>query len=272
MCRVSDGRPDLTVTFLDGRCYERTAHGTELVARSVVRPTGHHALVVVLHKDALTCGARLHTVPGRDGVVVAANAEATPVGVDYASSSDKAREKDRDNFALAFGRAIPGGGIVLVDGIRGKLSQGESEEKVKAFASIQPFLSLIGFEKLGKGYDSMWNLINSGLPIIPCPHDGERVRPKGDRFERAGGLGPLFQFSRAWISDLETPFLKAFKDEWAQWPGGKNDDTLDAVYWMCYVAQGLLIPPPDSDLLGMRREHKPSPFATMGKELSGARR
>jgi hypothetical protein len=193
------------------------------------------------------------------------------IGVDYASSSDKLKMGANDYYALAIGRGIPGGGIVLVDGYRAKLSQGESEEKLKAICALYPYLSLIGFEKLGKGYDTMYNLINSGLPIIPCPREGEGKRSKGDRFERAGGLGPLFQFSRAWISDLETPFLKAFRDEWAAWPGGKNDDTLDAVYWMCYVAQGLLIPPPDSDMLGIRKEHQKSAFATMGKQL-GARR
>ena len=192
------------------------------------------------------------------------------MGVDYASSSDKMKNRDNDYFTLAIGRAIPGGGIVLTDGYQGKLSQGESEEKVKAIAALYPTLSLIGFEKLGKGYDSMWNLINSGLPIIPCPREGEGKRSKGERFERAGGLGPLFQFSRAWISDLSTPFLKAFRDEWAQWPGGKNDDTLDAVYWMAYVAQGLLMLPPDSEYMG-NRTRKLSPFATLGKQLENQR-
>lgn len=192
-------------------------------------------------------------------------------GVDYASSSDKQKMGDNDYFTLAIGRIIPGGGIILVDGLRAKLSQGESEEKVKAIAALYPTLSLIGFEKLGKGYDSMWNLINSGLPIIPCPREGEGKRSKGDRFERAGGLGPLFQFSMAWISDVETPFLKAFRDEWASWPTGKNDDTLDAVYWMCYVAQGLLTPAPDSEYIGVKKERKLSGFATLASNLEARR-
>ena len=195
----------------------------------------------------------------------------TYFGVDYASSSDKTKMGNNDYFTLAIGRGIPGGGIVLVDGFRAKLSQGESEEKVKAITALYPSLSLIGFEKLGKGYDSMWHLINSGLPIIPCPRDGEGKRRKGERFERAGGLGPLFQFSMAWICDLETPFLKAFRDEWSAWPNGRNDDTLDAVYWMCYVAQGLLMAPPDSDSLGQRPARKRSAFATLGKNLEAVR-
>jgi len=193
------------------------------------------------------------------------------IGVDYASSSDKAKAGGNDYFALAIGRVIPGGGVVLVDGFRDKLGQGESEEKIKAIAALNPYLSLIGFEKLGKGYDSMWNLINSRLPIIPCPHEGEGKRSKGDRFERAGGLGPLFQFSSVWISDVETPFLKAFREEWVAWPLGKNDDTLDAVYWMCYVAQGFLMKPPESEKPGEKEEKKKSAFATMGKALEARR-
>jgi len=195
------------------------------------------------------------------------------IGVDYASSADKLKSKDYDYYALAIGRGIPGGGIVLVDGFRAKLSQGESEEKLRTIASLYgQYLSLIGFEKLGKGYDSGYNLsMNTSLPIILCPREGEGKRSKGDRFEGSGGLAPLFQFSRAWISDLETPFLKAFREEWASWPNGKNDDTLDAVFWMCYVAQGLLIPPPESENIGVRREKKKSAFATLGKQLASQR-
>lgn len=193
------------------------------------------------------------------------------MGVDYASSSDKLKNDKHDYFTIAIGRGIPAGGIVLVDGFRARLSQGESEEKLRAITALYPTLSLIGFEKLGKGYDSMWNQINMGLPIIPCPREGEGKRSKGERFEKAGGLGPLFQFSRAWICDLETPFLKAFRDEWAAWPNGTNDDTLDAVYWMCYVAQGLLIPPPEGDKIGMRGEKVRSGFATIASQLENRR-
>jgi hypothetical protein len=85
-------------------------------------------------------------------------------------------------------------------------------------------------------------------------------------------LGPLFQFSRAWISDLDTPFLRAFREEWAQWPNGKHDDTLDAVYWMAYVAQGLLIPPPESEFIGQFKQKIKSGFATLAKGLEANRR
>jgi hypothetical protein len=199
--------------------------------------------------------------------------ESWPVymGVDYASSADKIKDDKHDYFTIAIMRGLPQGGVVLVDGFRGKLSQGEAEQKVRGIAALFPTLSLIGFEKLGKGYDSAYNLLASGLPIIPCPRDGEGKRSKGDRFERAGGLGPLFQFSRAWISDIDTPFLKAFRDEWAGWPNGAHDDTLDAVYWAAYVAQGLLVPPEETSNLGVRTERKKSGFATLGRQLENNR-
>jgi hypothetical protein len=103
--------------------------------------------------------------------------------------------------------------------------------------------------------------------MIPCPPKGEGKRSKGERFEGQGGLGSLFQFSQAWISDAETPFLKVFKDEWSAWPNGKNDDTLDAVYWMAYVAQAFLLAHVTSDELGVRKERKISSFAKLGRQL-----
>lgn len=189
-------------------------------------------------------------------------------GVDYASTADKIRPgQDPDYFALAIGRGIPGGGVVIVDGIQLRLSQADSEKKVKALASLYPQLETIGFEKLGKGYDAMWSLISSGLPIIPCPMEGERLRPKGERFEKI--MAPMFQFSRVWISSAKTPFLKAFTDEWVGWPG-KHDDTLDAVYWLLYVAQGhTLIPDQKTqDLLGGHRSRKLSPFAQGPRDIN----
>ena len=189
-------------------------------------------------------------------------------GIDYASSADKIRKgQERDYFALAIGRGIPGGGVVIIDGFRGRLSQADSEKKVEALASLYPQLEAIGFERLGKGYDSMWHLISSGLPIIPCPHQGETLKGKGERFEKI--LAPMFQFSRVWISAALTPFTKAFKDEWVGWPKSRHDDTLDAVYWMLYVAQGHTLMPEDrkQDLGQHPNKRKLSPFARAAQRI-----
>jgi phage terminase large subunit-like protein len=158
-------------------------------------------------------------------------------GVDYASTIDKLHGKQRDYFAIAIGRLLPGGGLVLVDGYRGQVSQGEAEQKLKALAEIYS-PALIGVENVGKGEEFYGLMLRtSNLPLMPC-HTGRRS--KGERLEKQ--LAPLFEYSRAWISDAETPFIQAFIDEWLLWPNADHDDTLDAVYWMCSIAQNQLMP------------------------------
>jgi hypothetical protein len=193
------------------------------------------------------------------------------IGVDYASTSDQTKTKDRDYFSISIGRVIPSGGVVLIDGFRDKISSGDAESMVKSFARTYHPLE-IGFDKTGKGEDAFNRLRAAGLPMIECPPKGMGKRSKGERLEGQGGLGSAFQFSQAWISDLETPFLKAFREEWAQWPSGKNDDTLDSTYWMLYVAKAfLLVDTSNNDELGQKTEKKRSGFATMARQLEGQR-
>ena len=192
------------------------------------------------------------------------------MGVDYASTADKHKLNERDYFTIALVRVIPNGGVVLFDGFMDKISSGDAETMVKSYARTYSPVE-IGFDKSGKGEDAFHRLRAAGLPMIECPPKGQGKRSKGERFEGQGGLSSVFQFSQAWISDMETPFLKAFKDEWMSWPNGKNDDTLDAVYWACYVAQVFLLSTPENSQLGVRREHKPSAFATLGKALEQRR-
>lgn len=191
------------------------------------------------------------------------------IGVDYASTSDQMKTKlqERDYFSISVGRVIPSGGIVLVDGYRDKISSGDAELMVKSFAlNYRPVE--IGFDKTGKGEDAFNRLRASGLPMIECPPKGMGKRSKGERIEGQGGLGSAFHFSQAWISDLETPFLKAFREEWAQWPNGKNDDTLDSTYWMLFVAKAfLLVDNSNNENFGEAVERKKSPFATLGRAL-----
>jgi len=189
------------------------------------------------------------------------------IGVDYASTSDQLKTKDRDYFSISIGRVIPSGGVVLVDGFRDKISSGDAEAMVKSFAKTYHPLE-IGFDKTGKGEDAFNRLRAAGLPMIECPPKGMGKRSKGERLEGQGGLGSAFQFSQAWISDLETPFLKAFREEWQQWPTGKNDDTLDSTYWLLYVAKAfLLVDTSDNEILGQKHEKNRSSFATLGRQL-----
>ncbi len=160
------------------------------------------------------------------------------MGVDYASAADQTASNKRDYCAIAIGCVLPGGGGgVLVDGFRGKVSQGAAEEQLKQLTARYPTTQMIGVEAVGKG-EEFYHLMlrRSRLPVTPCHTGG---KSKGLRFER--GMAPLFQSSRAFIADIQTPFLKAFQDEWVRWPHAPHDDTLDAVYWMLYTARTHLL-------------------------------
>lgn len=154
------------------------------------------------------------------------------MGVDYASAADELTAGQRDFFAVAIGRALPGGaGVVLVDGCREQLSQGAAQEKLVALAGHYPTLQLIGVEAVGKGEEFFHLMLRtSRLPLQAVQPGG---RSKGMRFER--GMAPLFERGNVFISDQENSFTRAFRNEWVSWPYGEHDDTLDAVYWMLYV-------------------------------------
>lgn len=162
-------------------------------------------------------------------------------GIDYASTSDKMKDKDRDYFVLAIGRAIPGGGLVLVDGFRGRLSKGEALDTVIAYWALYPTLKRIGVESIGKG-EEFYNdlLLTKDLagrvpPLMAVKHGR---RSKGERFEK--WLAPRFQAGRIWIADAHTPFLNEFRNEWLSFPNGKHDDCLDGCYMMCIAGEGFL--------------------------------
>jgi hypothetical protein len=188
-------------------------------------------------------------------------------GIDFASSDDKLHEGRRDYFALAIGKAIPGGGVVLVDGLRGKFPSSDSMGHLQAFRVRYPSLSTIGLEKWGKGetFKDML-LYNTDLPVVPCPFEGTPVKSKGQRFQAEGGLAPMFVDGRMWIASefVESDFGSAFEDEWVGWDGSAsktgNDDCLDAVYWLAYIAQGHLIPTSARNSDKKNRKKKPNPM------------
>lgn len=188
-------------------------------------------------------------------------------GIDFASTEDKLRDKNRDYFALAIGRVIPGGGVALVGGFREKLSTGEAITKVKALAAMYPTLQVVGVEKWGKGEEFKTQLLyTTNLPVLPLPLEGSAVRSKGKRYQDE--LAPMFMMSRAWIADVKDDFLLAFQDEWIGWDGGKSktghDDTLDAVYWMCVSAAGHLMPNATAENLLPKRVSSHNPLQGIG--------
>ena len=159
------------------------------------------------------------------------------MGVDYASTVDKQKDSRRDYFAVAIGRAIPGGGgIILVDGFRAHLSQAEAEQKLLELVSFYPTTQMIGVEAVGKG-EEFYQLLsrNPALPTVPMQPGGST---KGERFQNA--MAPIFERGWARVVDVSSPFLYTFRDEWLRWPTAEHDDTLDAVYWMLRVGQAYL--------------------------------
>ncbi|MCW5874130.1 MAG: hypothetical protein KIS88_05740 [Anaerolineales bacterium] len=177
------------------------------------------------------------------------------MGVDYASTADELHGRQRDYFAVAIGRVLPGGGIVLVDGFRAHVSQGEAEQQLRALAALYPSTQMIGVEAVGKG-EEFYHLMlrTSSLPLLPLHPGG---KSKGRRFE--AGMAPLFQSGRARVADVETPFLRSFREEWLRWPHGEHDDTLDAVAWMLHVGSGHLAAAP------LARAAHPNPFRSLAR-------
>lgn len=182
------------------------------------------------------------------------------IGVDYASSVDKADlADDRDYCAISWGRGIPGGGVVLEGGFRDRLSQGEAEMKLKSIAEMfGPRLQLVTIEAVGAGKEFYSLMVrNSSLPVFEGkPGD----KSKGIRFQKE--MAPHFEFSRVWVSDGADPYLAEFTNEWVGFPLASHDDTLDATYWMLRGAIGNLMPTLDSDSLpGLEPEQEENPFA-----------
>lgn len=163
-------------------------------------------------------------------------------GIDYASTADKIRDGNRDFFAIAFYRVIPGGGMVLFDGYKARVSKGEALSAVLSYWAVYPTLLRIGVESIGKGEEFYQDLIlmqdvNGRVPpLVPIKsHSG---RSKGQRFEE--WLAPRFQHSRLWMSDAVTPFLLEFKRQWILWPKADHDDVLDAAYMGALTGEGYL--------------------------------
>jgi len=187
------------------------------------------------------------------------------MGLDYASTGDVIKDKERDYCGLAVVRAIPGM-AVLVDGVREQMSRGEAEKKVRAIASMYPTLKAIGVEMEGRGEEFYGQLATTGtLPLVPMKTRG---KSKGFRFEDV--MAKHFEFSHVWLSDIETPFLNAFREEWTAWDGTQktHDDTLDAVYYALAAAGVFLTNIEEAEEMNFSprfREHQNyNPFASIG--------
>ncbi len=182
-------------------------------------------------------------------------------GIDYASSTDKMKDRDRDYASIAIGRKVPGGGLVLVDGFRSNImGQGELEQKLLSLALVyNP--QIIGVEKLGKGEEFYAALTRqTHLPVLPTTVG---QKSKGDRFEKI--MAPHFEFNRVWVSDSQTSWLKAFENEWVSWPGGENDDCLDSVFHMMQVSMDALPNAMEHGNEYFKKKKQTSPWASLAE-------
>jgi phage terminase large subunit-like protein len=159
-------------------------------------------------------------------------------GIDYASVTDRLKHKDRDYFAMALGAIVPGGGLVLIDGVRKQVTFGEALNVANQMcADYAGRIQAIGVEAIGKGEEffSQFRFANDifghPLPVFPIAY---HQASKGKRFEEY--LAPRFQFSRIWVTNKDNDFVKYFENEWLSYPNGEHDDCLDAVYMMAQMA------------------------------------
>ena len=173
------------------------------------------------------------------------------MGIDPATTADKQRAKslDRDYAACSLGRLLPGGGVILFDGFRERLSQGELIDKIETLALTYPTFKMAIIETTGGGDAILQMLVNRTNLMIMGANTADKLsdisstQSKGDRFVRQ--MGPLFRSGRVWISSEENEYLFQFRNEWLAWPNANHDDTLDATFYMLYagIMEGSLAAP-----------------------------
>lgn len=167
----------------------------------------------------------------------------TYIGIDYTSTADP-RRTDVDYFALAVGKMIPGlNKLVIVDGIRQRITQADAETAVVSKALEYPRLIQLGVEAIITGDEFLKVLMRSELlknGIVPIGlRGGPFQKKKGYRYEKI--MQPAFQRKQVLLSDAENSFLHHFRDEWMNWQGDAlerqyHNDTLDAVFNVVYMA------------------------------------
>ena len=181
-------------------------------------------------------------------------------GIDYASTVDKLRGRERDYFAMAIARAIPGGGLVIIDGLRRHMSKGEAITTVLAYMGMYPQLQQIGVEAIGTGQEFYNDLLlanDIGGRVPPLVRITHGRKGKGERFEN--WLAPRCQAARIRFSNVENEFLRTFYDEWLSWPNGRHDDTIDSVFMTAIAAEGYL-PNTEKRTWGKSKKENDSPF------------
>ncbi len=163
------------------------------------------------------------------------------VGVDFAVTQESmvgTRHREGDNFAMA--RLVDCKPVLVVeDGFVGRISQGEAEDSLIRFCcEWMPKRVLLETNAAGELFyqQLLRRMRETGLNI---PLLGRKAT-KG-KAVRINEMLPDFQYGRIKVSDANTRFMNAFRNEWISFGSkGVHDDTLDAVYWSWRAAGHLL--------------------------------
>ena len=188
-------------------------------------------------------------------------------GVDYTSTVDKLKNKDNDYFALAILRAIPGGGLVLVDGRRAHVSKGEALAAVFSYWGIYPTLKKVGVESIAEGrafYNDLLLSQDAGGRMLPLFEIHGHSRSKGIRFEKY--LAPRFELARIWITNTPNEFVTEFRNEWLMYDNAEHDDCLDAVYMAVMAAENFMPSKAERTVYGKKRKKRTSAWSALGDQ------
>lgn len=160
-------------------------------------------------------------------------------GVDYASARTNLLQKtDNDYFAMAYAAKIPGGGVVIYDGVLERGTQATAEAHLNKAQDMFPNWITSCVESNGKGEDFIQVAMrNPNLRIMP--KNAGRLDKKNRILKE---LGPWLESGQVRISTAESPFLIELRRELNEFPDCKHDDALDAVYYSLFTVSDALKP------------------------------
>ena len=185
-------------------------------------------------------------------------------GVDYASTRDKLKLKKRDYFTIAWGKVLPGGGLIVTGGFRGHVTKKEGLDLIASYYPIH-LPQMIGVEAIGKGEEFYTDLMvlrdmrGNIYPLHEIKSHGRKS--KGERIE--DWLAPRVQSGRIMFSNAPDSFLTEFENEWLLYPNAQHDDCLDAVYMLAKTAEGHLYD--KTRPMTQKRERKDDPLFAMAR-------
>lgn len=158
-------------------------------------------------------------------------------GADPAGTVNPEKGRDLDFFAHCYGAKPPGGGLIIVGGEYGRLTQAQGEVMLAKPQSVFKHWSHTVIEGDGKGEEAFQlALRNPGLRIVMRKTGN---RPFHERISKE--LAPHLDLGAIRISDADTPFLNRLRYEIEHYPNLDHDDCLSALFWCMRAAPDALV-------------------------------